>query len=180
MKKTIAKPILNLLDKNTTKYELINHRQVFTARDKAATLKTSPKETAKSVILKIDTKECVLVSVPADKNIDLSKLKKFINQTRQKNKEKAAKKISFAPEAWFRKNLKNSEPGAVVPLGSFYKIKNIFDPALLKQKNLVLNGGSNWQSIKISPAQLIKIEGEWLVKTNVSSPRPKKKSKKKK
>jgi len=74
--------------------------------------------------------------------------------------------------------LKNSEPGAVFPFGVFYKLLHFLDAALAKQKFLIINSGSNWQSVKITPAQLAKTEGVFLEKGSFSAAKPKKTKKK--
>ena len=178
MIKKVAKPILNFLEKNGVKHEILEHRLVFTAQDKAATLKIDEKQVVKSVVIKTDARNYGLVSIPSNKNLDLKKLKELINKKRKKSGEKAAGKIEFAKEAWFKKNLKNSEPGAVFPFGVFYKLLHFLDAALAKQKFLIINSGSNWQSVKITPAQLAKTEGVFLEKGSFSAAKPKKTKKK--
>lgn len=180
MLKTIAKPVFNWLEKNNVNYEAVSHRRVFTAQDKAATLRIDSKQVVKSVVLSLGLKERLIASVPANKNIDLKKIKGFLNKSRKKNKEKLVAKIDFAKEVWMKKNLKSSEPGAVLPLGSFYGISHLIDGSLLKQKFLILNGGCTWQSLKITPARLIKLEGSFLQKTSLAANKPKKKLKAKK
>ncbi|PJE59762.1 MAG: hypothetical protein COU85_02000 [Candidatus Portnoybacteria bacterium CG10_big_fil_rev_8_21_14_0_10_44_7] len=177
MSKKIAKSILTKLEKTGAKFKIIDHRQVFTAHDKAATTGFGPKQTVKSVALKIDAKEYILASVPANKNVDLNKIKNFINKTKKKDDRKLAQKIDFAKPAWVKNNLKNSEAGALLPLGLIYNLPNLFDNSLLKQKFLLLNSGSNWHSIKITPAQLEKLEGRFLFGGSFSTPRPKLKKK---
>lgn len=179
MPKKISQTILNKLEKSGIKFEIIDHRQVFTAQDKAATTGVDPKQVVKSVALKADTKDYILVSVPANKNIDLKKIKEFINKSRKKEGTKLAKKIDFAKPAWAKKNLKNSEAGSLLPLGYLYNMPTFFDNLLLKQKFLLLNSGSNWQSIKITPTQILQLEKDFLQKGSFSYPRPKLKKKRK-
>ncbi len=173
MPKTIAKPVLTWLEKNNARYEAVGHRQVFTAQDKAATLKIHPKQVAKSVVLNLGPRNHFIVSVPANKNVDLKKIKEFLNKARKKNKEKPITKINFTKELWLKKNLKKSEPGAILPLGSFYKLEHLLDNSLLKQKFLIINGGCTWQSLKMTPAQLIKLEKDFFRKTNLATAKPK-------
>ena len=66
---------IDFLEKAKVKYELIKHRQVFTAQDKAATLKVKPNIIGKTLVLKIG-KRISVVLIPANKNLDKISLKK--------------------------------------------------------------------------------------------------------
>ena len=84
----IPKKVINFLEKGKVKYEAIGHRTVYTAFDKAKTLKRGPlaggwrvgrspeKMVGKTLILKMDGKLTVVL-IPANKNLDLQKFKKL-------------------------------------------------------------------------------------------------------
>ena len=63
------------LTKNKIKFEVINHRTVYTALDKAATLKVKPSSIAKTLVLKVG-KEAVMVVLAANRNLTRESLKK--------------------------------------------------------------------------------------------------------
>ena len=92
---SIPKRVLNFLEKARAKYEMIEHRTVYTAFDKAATLKVPEKIVGKTLVMRIDGK-VALVLIPANKNLDTLKLGKIAK----------TKKINFIKEAWIKKNLK--------------------------------------------------------------------------
>ncbi len=157
-KMPIPKSLLNFLDKNKIKYEIIKHRVVFTALDKAATLKLKPQEVAKSVVVGLDKKDRALALIPANKNLDKKKLLKLINKQRQKNKLPNYKKIDFADEKWMKTNLKGIKVGATPAFGIFYKLPTFIDNALLKPTKLIINAGDYEYSLKISPSTLFKTD----------------------
>jgi len=143
---SIPKTVTNFLDKYKIKYQTINHKTVYTAYDKAATLKVKPKIVGKTLLVKLD-KNPALVLIPANKNLDKKKLRKIAK----------AKTIDFLKETWMKKNLKGIKIGAIPPLGNLFKLKTFIDNSLLKEPKIIINGGDyNW-SIKISPAVLKKI-----------------------
>jgi Ala-tRNA(Pro) deacylase len=165
----ISKKLTKILEKNKTKYELIEHRTVYTAYDKAATLKVPKKIIGKTLIMKVDpiekpprrrinslrgesasyraSKGYVLVLIPANKNLDKVKLRKAAR----------AKSVDFAKEAWAKKNLKGVKVGAVPPFGILWKLPTFIDRSLMNQPKIIINGGDyNW-SIKINPTVLKKI-----------------------
>jgi len=143
---SIPKKLLNFLEKAKVKYEPIEHRTVFTAFDKAQTLKVSEKVIGKTLVVRLD-KNPVLVLIPANKNLDKAKLKKLAK----------AKKIDFIKEAWMKKNLKGTKVGAIPPFGSLWKLATFADKALLKESKIILNTGDYSWSIKINPANFKKL-----------------------
>ena len=155
---SIPKPILNYLDKNKIKYEIIKHRLVYTAYDKAATLKLKPLQVTKSVVVALDKKNQALALIPADKNLDKKKLLALINKQRQKAKLPNYKKIDFAEEKWMKLNLKNIDLGATPPFGILYKLPTFIDNTLTKSAKLIVNAGDYKNSLKISPVALFKLD----------------------
>jgi len=154
----ISKSLLNFLDRNKIKYEIIRHRVVFTAHDKAATLKIKPQEVAKSVVVSLDKKDHALALIPANKNLNKEKLLTLINKQRQKTKLLSYKKIDFAEEKWMKANLKGVKVGATPAFGTFYKLPTFIDNALPKSSKLVTNAGDYEYSLKITLATLLKAD----------------------
>lgn len=142
----IPKKIIKFLDKNKIKFETLKHRTVFTAFDKARTLKIPEKIVGKTLAIKLD-KNLSLVLIPANRNLDKRELKKIAK----------AKKIDFVKEAWMKKNLKGVKVGALPPFGNLWKIPTFIDRNLFKNKKIIINGGDYTFSIKISPAVFKKI-----------------------
>jgi len=177
----IPKKVINFLEKSEVKYEIIEHRKVFTAYDKAATLKVPEKISVKTLAVRTSppSKEVVLVSIPADKNLDKDKLKKKINALRKKEGQKAVKKVDFVNEKWVENNLKGIKLGAVPPFGNLWKLANFIEKSLLKNPKIIFNSGDNSFSIKISPKNFEKLMPD-LVNDSFSQARKSKKKKTKK
>ncbi len=154
----LAKTIKNFLEKNKIKYELLEHRTVFTAFDKAATLKVKPAIIGKTVVLSLDSKDHTLGLIPANKNVDKQKVLTAFNKLRQKTKEKLYKKIDFSKEQWMKANINGAKLGATPPLGMLYKLPFFIDNSLAKQSKIIVNGGEYELSLKLSPASLVKLD----------------------
>ena len=156
----IPKKIEKFLADNKVKYEPIAHKTVFTAYDKAQTLKIPEKIVGKTLAVKLDSKSYGLVLIPANKNLDKMKFKKTAK----------VKGMDFVKEAWVKKNLKGVKVGAVPPFGNLWKMATIIDRSLMNQPKIIINAGDwNW-SIKVSPAALKKtIQG--LIVGNISKAR---------
>lgn len=154
----IPKSLLSFLDKNKVKYEIVKHKIVYTAHDKAATLKLKPESVAKTIVASLDGKDHAIAIVPANKNLDKKKLLQIINKVRQKSGVKAAKKIDFAKEVWMKKNIKGVKVGSTPPFGILYKIPTFIDNILAKQTKIIVNAGDYQNSLKITPSLLFKID----------------------
>ncbi|KKQ76812.1 MAG: YbaK/prolyl-tRNA synthetase associated region [Parcubacteria group bacterium GW2011_GWC1_38_6] len=135
----MLKKLQKLLEDNKVKYEEINHRIVYTAHDKAVTLKIAEKVIGKTLVVKFD-KSMALVLISANKNLDKQKLKKIAK----------SKKIDFAKEAWMKKNLKGVKLGSVPPFGTLWKLPTFIDRGLLKEKKVIVSSGAYNSSIKLN------------------------------
>jgi len=110
--------VIKFLETAKVKYEPVTHKKVFTAYDKAQTLKVSQKSIGKTLVIKLD-KGFAVALIPANKNLDKIKLKKTVNIWRKKTGQKAAKNINFATEAWMKKNLRSNGILCVPGTGSW-------------------------------------------------------------
>ena len=142
----IPQKVTKFLETTKTRYEPIEHRTVYTAFDKAATLKVPVKIVGKTLVLTID-KNLAVVLIPANKNLDKSKFKKIAK----------VKKVDFVSEKLIKNRIKGVRVGAVPPLGNFWKLPTFIDKSLTILPKIIINSGDyNW-SIKITPAALKKI-----------------------
>lgn len=136
----IPSKIIKFLDKNKIKYETINHKTVYTAYDKAATLKIKPNVVGKTLVLKTDL-GLVMVLVAGNKNLDLAKIKKTAK----------AKKIDFISETVIKNKFKGVKLGAIPPFGEIWKMPLFIDRGLMKEKNIFISSGVYESSFKLSP-----------------------------
>ncbi len=154
----IPQKLINFFGKANVKYDVLKHRTVYTAYDKAATLRVPQKIIGKTLVVKLDPKgkplasygagkNYVLVLIPANKNLDKEKLKKIAK----------AKKIDFAKEAWIKKNLKGVKVGAIPPLGAFWKLSTFAEKSLVGLPKIIINGGNYNFSIKLKGSALKKL-----------------------
>ena len=172
----IPQKILSYLDKIGCRYKILDHRKVYTAIDKARTLKIKDSLVGKTVVLKFD-RDYAIALMPSDKIVDIQKLKKILNLQRKKEDKKAVKKVDFAGEKWIKLNLKGAKMGAVPPFGDLWKISTIADAGFLKNKKIILNSGSHYNSFELIPSGFKKlIPG--LIVGSFAKKRPAKKKKK--
>lgn len=153
----IIKKLANYLKSEKIKYEELKHKTVYTAHDKAKTLRVPEKIIAKTLVLKAD-KNFVLVLIPANKNLDKAKFKKTVNDWKKKKGQKLAKKIDFVTEVWIKNNLKGIKIGAIPPFGKLWQLPAFLDKTLLKEKEIILNGGNYNFSVKVKTKDLGKLD----------------------
>ena len=150
----IPQKLIDFLEKNKVKYTPVKHRTVYTAYDKAATLKVKPNIIGKTLVLKID-KNLATVLIPANKNLDKNKLKKVAK----------VRNVDFVSEKIMKNQLKGVKVGAIPPFGNLWGLATFIDKSLIKQPKIIVNGGDCNFSIKISPAALKKIIPDLIIGT---------------
>lgn len=141
----IAKNLEKVLKQYKIKYEVVEHRKVFTAFDAAETQHIKESEVAKAVLLK-GKKGLYLAVLPASNNCDFKALSKL-----------AGDKVSMAKEKDINSKLK-TKVGLIAPFGSLYKVPVFLDKKLLKNKKLNLPAGSYTESIVIGAKDYLKLE----------------------
>lgn len=153
---SVPKKIINFLEKNKAKYEILKHRKVYTSFDKAKTLRVKPNLIGKTLILKAKS-DIFVVLIPADKNLDRQKFKKIINKERKKAEKKAIQKIEFASERIIKNKIKGIKLGAIPPFGSLFGFPTFINKSFLKQPKIIISSGDYKNSIIIKSSFLKKM-----------------------
>jgi len=162
----IPAKLTNFLSQNKVKFEEVNHRTVYTALDKAATLKIKPSLIAKTLVLKTG-RDLIVVILAANKNLDKQKFRKAAK----------VKNFEFVSERLMKSRFKGFKIGAIPPFGGLFKIPAFIDSGLAKEKFILVSAGTYENSLKISPKMLEKLGA---VKADFSQPKKTAKAKIKK
>ena len=141
----IEKNLEKLLKANKIKFEIIEHRKVFTAFDSAETQDIKLAEVAKAVLLK-GKKSLYLAVLPAGNNCDFKALSKL-----------AEDKVSIAKEKDITTKLK-TKIGLIPPFGSLFGIPMFIDKKLLKNTKINLPAGSYTESVVLNVKDYLKLE----------------------
>lgn len=136
--KELSNTVTKFLDTAKVKYNILEHRLVYTAHDAAQTTKKKLSEIAKVVLVRAD-KDFVLIVLPAGKYVDFSGIKKALK----------AKKVSMATEKDITKYLK-TKVGLLHPFGSQYKLQTLLDKGMSKAKKIIASAGSYTHSVELS------------------------------
>lgn len=139
----LPKKIINFLEKHNVNYEILEHKTVYTAFDMAQTLGKKLSEITKTLAIKADKKYFLLV-IPADRKVNFEKLEKLLKV----KKAKIVKEIDI-------KKIFKVKPGTLIPFVAFHKIPVYLDKTLLKNKIIIVSGGSYTESLKLKVNDLL-------------------------
>jgi Ala-tRNA(Pro) deacylase len=131
--------IKEFLDDHHVKYSSMNHSPAFTCQEVAAAAHVSGKQMAKTVIVKMDD-QLAMVVLPAHDHINFASLKEA----------SGAKSVDLATEAEFKPKFPECEVGAMPPFGNLYGMPVFVSSALTDFDQMVFNGGSHSELIKMS------------------------------
>lgn len=160
-----TKDITGYLDKKKVVYEVIDHKEVYTAKDAAKATKSKEHEIAKVLVLKVDAKKFIMAVLPAELAAKLKRIKGAIG----------AKEIALATEPEMKKTT-GLKPGSAPALGKLLKMKVYLDKTMEKNKDIVFSAGDYKKSIKTRFSDWLKLEAPEILEFSVV-PSAKKKSK---
>lgn len=158
----IPAKVTNYLAKHHIKYDVMEHKTVYTAYDLAQTLKRKLNEVVKTLVVKVD-KGHALVVLPASHQVDFKALKKVLG----------AKLVDIDKENVMTKLFK-VKPGAVSPFhGPLHKLPVYVDKAIPKLQKVVVQAGSFENSLHLKTKDLLKVLEGKLAKFAVAKKLPK-------
>ncbi len=120
-------------------YDLIGHREAYSAQDVAAEEHVSGYEFAKVVIAAVDEKMVMLV-LPAPSRVNLEKLKQVWGASRAR----------LAREEEFVGVFGDCEAGAMPPFGNLYGIPVHVDASLTHHPRIVFNAGTHRETMRMA------------------------------
>lgn len=142
----IPAKVATYLQKAKIKFDVVEHKTVFTVYDLAQTLKIKMNGIVKTLLVKADT-EYKLVLLPAHRRLNIDALKKLLG----------AKKVTIAKESDMAKEMK-VKPGALTPFGKLHKLGVVVDKGLLKMQQGLFGAGSFTESIRMKMKDFVKAE----------------------
>ena len=126
------------LDSNQVPYEVVSHRQAFTAQEVAAAEHIPGRELAKVVMLR-GGKEFLMAVLPAPYRVDLKRAQAALGRA----------DLALATEEEFAGLFPQCEPGAMPPFGNLYHLPVYVDESLTKDETIVFNAGSHTQTVRM-------------------------------
>jgi Ala-tRNA(Pro) deacylase len=134
----IPQKLIEFLDKNKVRYQILHHPEAFTAQELAAIEHVKGKNHAKVVMLKADDGMLMAV-LPADHRVDLEKLNKT-----------TGKRAVLATEADFKPLFPDCAVGSMPPFGNLYNVATYVDKSLTEDDYIVFEAGTHTDAIRMS------------------------------
>jgi len=133
----IPRALLDCLNTNKIPYEILPHAKAFTARMAAAAEDVARRHQAK-VVMVSSPKGPTMTVLPADRKLDLRKLRRIIHE-----------RVSLQSEGEFAPVFPDCETGAMPPFGNLYGLPTYVDQHLAEEDYIVFEAGTYTDAIKI-------------------------------
>jgi Ala-tRNA(Pro) deacylase len=137
----VPQQVREFLDKEGVSYEVLTHEKAFTAQGVAAALHVSGRTLAKPVILRTRDGRLVMAVITGAQSVDLKAASSVVGGEVELAKEK-----EFAP------SFPGCDAGAEPPFGNLYGLPVYVDEALRKDPEIVFNGGTHTEAIRMKYA----------------------------
>jgi len=134
----VVRKLQEYLDQHNIKYQVLTHSLAYTAQEVAATQHIPGKQVAKVVMVKKDNGAPVMLVLPASHNVDFSRLRQVLGERAELEQERE-----------FRGLFPGCEVGAEPPFGNLFNLDTFVDASLAEDEEIVFNGGSHWQTIRM-------------------------------
>ncbi len=143
----LSEEIVNILNQKEIVYKLMEHEEVHTSEESAKVRGTKLSQGMKAMILKSKEYEnkYIMSVIPADKQIDLDKLSKELNE-----------EYIVAPSEEVEKKF-GIKVGAVPPFGRLLKLDLYYDMSIYNKDEVAFNIGLRTKSILMKASDLISV-----------------------
>ena len=135
---TILRRLKEYLDDQKVQYEILTHREAFTAPEIAQVLHVPGKEMAKVVMVKVGER-FVMVVIPANCKVDLTRLKEVFRGT----------PVRLATEDEFKGLFPDCQVGTMPPFGNLYGLEVYVDRSLTTDEEIVFQAGTYKEAVKL-------------------------------
>jgi Ala-tRNA(Pro) deacylase len=142
-----------LLVRERARFEVIPHREVYTAQERAAASQISGRRLAKVIVVRdhetsLHTPWFALAVIPAASRLDLPELRMLTGRPH----------LSLAREDEFARLFPDCAAGAMPPFGGLYGLAVYVDPSLADEPELVFEGGTHREEIRMPMREFLRIE----------------------
>ena len=142
----ILTQLREFLDRNQVPYDVVDHREAFTAQEVAEVEHIPGMELAKVVILRGGATYLMAV-LPAPYRVDLDRAASTFGK----------KDLRLATEDEFKGLFPHCEPGAMPPFGNLFNLPVYVDQTLARDEQIVFNAGTHTQTVKMRYADFVRL-----------------------
>jgi Ala-tRNA(Pro) deacylase len=130
--------VIDYLKHNNVQYEVIEHAPAFSAHEVAVVSHVLEKDLAKTLVVSMDGKYCMVV-MPADHRLDDHLVHELFK----------VKHLHLASEEDLQLLFPDCETGAMPPFGNLYALPVYVDSTLANDEVIVFNACSHTRSIRL-------------------------------
>ena len=136
-----------LLTREAVPFEVIEHRDVYTAQERAAAAHISGRLVAKVVVVR-DGEWHAMVVLPAAGRVDLPALRQATGRPG----------LELAGETELARLFPDCDVGAMPPFGRLYGLPVYLDSTLAERPEMVFPGGSHHEEVRMPMHEYLRIE----------------------
>jgi Ala-tRNA(Pro) deacylase len=146
--------VLEYLNQRHVPYELLGHQPTYDAQHMAHALHVKGATVAKTVLLIANHGYRFLVAiVPATRKIDFDVASRSLGHSQ----------LRLATEVEVNEVCPDCEPGVLLPFGSQYGVLTVVDSALEKVDEIVFEGSTHHEAIRMKFADFCRLESPLIV-----------------
>ncbi|MGE0824383.1 MAG: aminoacyl-tRNA deacylase [Candidatus Binatia bacterium] len=134
----MVRRLQELLDSQKVPYEVLPHSETYTAQETAQVQHISGQQMAKVVMVKRESGRPVMLVLPASYRVNFAWLREVLHE-----------RATLEQEREFRHLFPDCEVGAEPPFGNLFGLDTVVDTSLTKDEEIVFNGGSHVQTVKM-------------------------------
>jgi Ala-tRNA(Pro) deacylase len=136
-----------MLVREDARFEVLPHREVYTAQERAAACQITGRRLAKVVVVR-DEDWFSLAVIPAPAHLNLPQLRTQTGRPR----------LRLAREDEFARLFPDCDTGAMPPFGRLYGLGVFLDSSLADEPELVFEGGTHGEEIRMPMADYLRVE----------------------
>jgi len=139
----------SLLVQSRVEYELLPHREAFTAQEVAQSTHVRGRRVAKVVLVRAKRDQYLMAVVPASEHVDLELLAHVSGH----------KHLELATEGEILRVFPDCEPGAMPPFGNLYDLPIFLDACLAHEDTIIFQAGNHHEVVRMPFSQYERLAG---------------------
>lgn len=132
--------LLGLLAQSRIEYELMPHREAFTAQEVAQTAHIRGRRLAKVVLVRAGRGDYLMAVVPASAHVDLELLGRISGHQH----------LELATEGEIQRVFPDCELGAMPPFGNLYGLPVYLDACFEREENFIFQAGNHHEVVRMT------------------------------
>ena len=143
----VSHRLLRLLVTSRVEYELVPHREAFTAQEVAQASHVAGGRLVKVVVVRCDGHRFLMAALPASCHLDLDLFARL----------SAEGTVVLASEREIRRLFPDCEVGAMPPFGALYDLPLLVDPCLLEHEDIIFQAGNHHELVRMEAKDYMRI-----------------------